>query len=79
MNNKYNVPLSKACLEVRKKLELSQAKFALNVYSNQTEISFIERGFIPEDYRTIQAIFELYEAIILKRATEVKISYESRQ
>ena len=46
--------------ETRQRMGVSQAKFAELVGSNQTEISFIERGFIPNDQDKMDKIYELY-------------------
>ena len=40
-------------------MKLTQKKFAELIGSNQTEISFIERGFVPSDREKIRAIYEL--------------------
>jgi transcriptional regulator with XRE-family HTH domain len=40
---------------------MSQQDFAKIINSNQTEVSFIERGFIPEDAKKIQAIQIIYD------------------
>ena len=40
--------------EIRKRLNLTQKKLAERLDTNQTEISFIERGFIPSDKRIKQ-------------------------
>lgn len=39
--------LANMCYAARKKLDMSQSEFAKLTWSNQTEVSFIERGFIP--------------------------------
>jgi len=39
--------LKDMCLEVREKLKLSQRELAILIGSTQTEISFMEHGFIP--------------------------------
>ena len=39
---------------------LTQAKFAKLIGTNQTEISFIERGFVPNDQDKIDKIYELF-------------------
>lgn len=39
--------LKEKCKAIRNKLNLSQKQLAILIGSTQTEISFIERGFIP--------------------------------
>lgn len=46
---------------VREELEMTQREFAKLIGSNQTEVSFIERGFIPEDFRKIQVINLMFD------------------
>lgn len=53
--------LKEMCKRARKNMKLSQMELAKVVKSNQTEISFIERGFIPEDCRKIEKIKTIYE------------------
>lgn len=53
--------LSEITKRTREALKLSQKALALIIHSNQTEISFIERGFIPSDQEKITKIYELYE------------------
>lgn len=53
-------PLAEMCKEARKAMKLSQKKFAELVGTNQTEISFIERGFIPLQKEKIDRIEYLY-------------------
>ena len=52
--------LKDMCREVRRIKRLTQRKLAELIGSNQTEISFIERGFIPTDTTKIDRIKELY-------------------
>lgn len=58
--------LKDMCYIARKNLGLMQNGFAKKINSNQTEVSFIERGFIPEDAEKIKAIKELYNQINFK-------------
>lgn len=58
--------LSEITKQTREAMKLSQSKFALLIHSNQTEISFIERGFIPNDQEKISKILELYKERIQK-------------
>ena len=53
--------LSEMCKAVREALAISQKKMAELVGTNQTEISFIERGFVPEDKAKIEKIKDYYE------------------
>ncbi|MBQ5929635.1 MAG: helix-turn-helix transcriptional regulator [Clostridia bacterium] len=46
--------------EIRKALNLTQKKLATLLDTNQTEISFIERGFIPSNER-IKQLTDYYE------------------
>lgn len=55
--------LAQMSKEVRERLRMSQEKLAQLVGTNQTEISFIERGFIPNDCEKILKIEQLFAAI----------------
>lgn len=52
--------LKDKCYQIRTTLKLSQKEFAKLIDSNQTEISFIERGFVPAPEK-IKAIERLIE------------------
>lgn len=52
--------LADICKTTRYSLSLSQREFAELIGTNQTEISFIERGFIPESKDKINKIYTLY-------------------
>ena len=52
------------CYRVRKHFKLNQKDFAVLIGSTQTEVSFIERGFIPRDPGKIQKIMLMYTAIL---------------
>lgn len=54
-------PLAEMCKVARTEMGLSQSKFAVVVGTNQTEISFIERGFVPQDQEKINVIKKLYQ------------------
>lgn len=54
------ITLKEMCKIARNYLKQSQQDFAKVIKSNQTEISFIERGFIPEDKRKIEKIKTIY-------------------
>lgn len=58
--------LATMCREVRQTLKISQRAMAALAGSNQTEISFIERGFIPDSAKKIKAIEHLYEREVAK-------------
>lgn len=51
-----NMELKDMCKFARKKRKMLQSAFAKMIHSNQTEISFIERGFIPTDKQKIELI-----------------------
>ena len=53
--------LKDICFALRKKLHLSQRELAYLIGSTQTEISFIERGFIPVSSEKIHRIYQLSE------------------
>jgi len=53
-NTDYEPNTKTMCKEIRKELNISQKKLAILLDTNQTEISFIERGFIPSDERIKQ-------------------------
>lgn len=58
--------LAEITKQTREAMKLSQSKFARLIQTNQTEISFIERGFIPNDQEKISKIYELYEERVQK-------------
>lgn len=45
---------------IREEQGISQRVFAQMIGSNQTEVSFIERGFIPESEAKLEAIRKIY-------------------
>lgn len=53
--------LKDKCKFIRKELELTQRQFAVLIQTNQTEVSFIERGFIPENKIKIKMIDLIYQ------------------
>ena len=53
--------LKEKCKTARAYVKMSQAQFVKLIKSNQTEVSFIERGFIPEDGRKIDKIEQIYK------------------
>ena len=58
--------LAEITKQTREAMKLSQSKFAQLIHTNQTEISFIERGFISNDQEKISKIYELYEERVQK-------------
>lgn len=48
---------------IRSVLEISQKDFAALIGSNQTEVSFMERGFIPSDLSKVEAIYSIYSRL----------------
>ena len=55
------VTLAEKCLVARKANKMSQKKFAELIGTNQTEISFIERGFLPQSPKKVNAINRYYQ------------------
>ena len=53
--------LKEKCKIARAYLKMSQAQFGKLIKSNQTEVSFIERGFMPEDSRKANKIEQIYK------------------
>lgn len=51
------------CVKIRDKLGITQKQLAGLISTNQTEISFIERGFVPNNYQKVVAINRLYERL----------------
>ena len=50
--------------KVREFMGLSQKEFGtMFLNSNQTELSFIERGFIPEDKKKIKVVNSMYKVL----------------
>lgn len=56
-----NLSLSEITRQVRKSMKISQKELARMIGTNQTEVSFIERGFIPSDEQKIVLIKQIYE------------------
>ena len=55
--------LKEICKEVRKQKKLTQRELALLVGTSQTEISFIEGGFIPPDATKIAKLQKMFEEL----------------
>lgn len=51
--------LSDVCYNVRTEMRMSQKRFAELIGSTQTEVSFIESGFIPKSNEKIKKIYQL--------------------
>lgn len=62
------------CYTARKRGGWSQTEWVKMIGSRQSEISCIERGFIPEDFRKAQKIYELYMATEGKEAEVLDFS-----
>jgi transcriptional regulator with XRE-family HTH domain len=54
-------PLKEMCRLARKQMKLSQCEFSKLIETTQPEISYIERGFIPEDPKKILKIKSFYK------------------
>lgn len=50
--------------KIREELGIYQKKLAEYIGTNQTEVSFIERGFIPESNSKIETIMKLFNEVI---------------
>ena len=59
--------LKEMCYETRKAMLLTQREFAKLIGATQTEVSFIEGGFVPPNKQKVKLIKELY-----KKAKEAK-------
>ena len=70
---KNNVVLQDKCKFVRNNRGITQRQMACLIGTNQTEVSFIERGFIPEDKSKIYAIENLYEEEKCKKKIKMEI------
>lgn len=57
--SKVEAPISEMCKVIRKERHITQYALADLIKTNQTEISFIERGFIPSADKIV-AIAQLY-------------------
>lgn len=50
--------------KVREFMGLTQKEFGtMFLSSNQTELSFIERGFIPEDKKKVKVVNNMYKVL----------------
>lgn len=47
------------CQKVRTKMKVTQARLAFLIGSTQTEISFMEMGFLPRNPRKVESIIYL--------------------
>lgn len=55
--------LAEKCKEIRGERKLAQWQLAKLIGTTQTEMSFIEKGFIPPDREKIKKVEELYATI----------------
>lgn len=55
--------LQEMCKIIRRARGLSQKKLAEQLGTTQTEISFIERGFIPPREERVKAIKKMYNEL----------------
>lgn len=55
--------LKDMCKEVRKALSITQKEFGRIIGCSQTEIGFIEGGFIPPNQDKVKNIVKFYESI----------------
>ena len=55
--------LAEKCKEIRERRKLAQWQLAKLIGTTQTEISFIEKGFIPPDNEKIRGIEKLYATL----------------
>lgn len=51
--------LKDVCIALRRGMKITQRELASMIGSTQTEISFIEKGFIPPSSEKISRVFEL--------------------
>lgn len=58
--SKVEAPISDMCKVIRKERHITQYALADLIKTNQTEVSFIERGFIPSADKIV-AITNLYQ------------------
>ena len=65
--------LKEMCYQARKAMSLSQKTFADIIGTNKTEISFIERGFIPPCEDKIEKIKLYYKIACMKGERNEKI------
>lgn len=59
MNISGKPELKDVCYAVRKHMRISQRELAQLIGSTQTEISFIEKGFVPPDKQKVSNIYLL--------------------
>lgn len=64
MKDDMTPSLAEMCKFARLHMGMSQTQFSKYIGSNQTEVSFIERGFIPEDGRKRKRIENFYYAAV---------------
>lgn len=55
--------LSNICKIIRRRMKITQRELAMLIGTNQTEISFVERGFMPNDKNKAQKIVDIYNGL----------------
>ena len=55
----FDIDFGTAVSIIRTKLRVSQARLAFLIGTTQTEVSFMERGFLPRNPRKIESIIFL--------------------
>lgn len=58
------MPLADMTKTIRRETGMSQKQLAEMIGSNQTEVSFIERGFIPSAPEKQNAILKIFNEVI---------------
>lgn len=57
--------LAEKCKYIRNKMHINQRTLAGMIGTNQTEVSFMERGFIPEDPQKIYEVENLWQQMTM--------------
>jgi len=56
--------LKNMCKTIRKTLKFFEGKLAKMIGTTQTEISFIEHGFIPPNTKKVEMIKNMYQSVL---------------
>lgn len=64
--SKVDAPISEMCKAIRKERQITQYVLADLIGTNQTEISFIERGFIPSQTKSLPLRNSIRQLNIIK-------------